>query len=190
MIDKTQYGIYHVAADPDNFEVARDNCFEFIVTDIDNILKPGMDETDENAYMTNAQNTLKYSVVSAPIPNYTQNVLQTSRGNSVMKFAGRPTFSDGSLVINDYIGVDSKSALMGWQRLSYDPVTDTVGKMSEYKKTCYLIEYTPDFSKVVRTYKMIGCWVSGISESDYNAEQDNKKTITATITYDRAILEY
>lgn len=188
-MEKTQYGTYHLTADPNSYEIARDNNFSFIVTGIDNILKAGFDETDENAYTVNAQHNLEYSVVSASIPNFTQDVITINRGNSTMKFAGKPTFEAGTLVVNDYIGIDTKSALMAWQKLSYDVVDDTVGVASQYKKTCYLMEFDPSFN-LVRTWKLVGCWVSGISESEYNTEQSGKKTITATIQYDRAYIEY
>ena len=183
------YGSYHLADNLDLFEVQRDNNFEFIVTGIDNILRVGADETDENARITNAQDVLKFSVVQASIPMFTQNVIKIQRGNSIMKAAGIPEFGDGSLVVNDYIGADTKSALMAWQNLSYDVKTEKVGRMADYKKTCYLLEYTPDY-KLVRRWRMVGCWISGLSESEFNMESDSKKTVSATIQYDKAFMEY
>ena len=53
---------------------------------------------------------------------------------------------------------------------------------------CYHGSYTPDY-KLVRTWKMVGCWVSDISEGDFNMESNGKKTITATIQYDKAFME-
>ena len=184
----TNIGAYHLADNPTLYEVQRDNNFEFIVTGIDNILRVGASENDENAFITNAQETLRFSVVSAPIPTFNQNVIEVKRGNSIMKAAGVPTFKEGSVVVNDFIGADTKSALMAWQQLSYNVKTERVGAMADYKKTCYLQEYTPDY-KLVRTWKMVGCWVSDISEGDFNMESNGKKTITATIQYDKAFME-
>ena len=184
----TQVGAYHLSDNPELYEVQRGNNFEFIVTGIDNILRVDADETDENAYITNASQTLRFSVVSASIPMFTQEPITIRRGNSVMKAAGLPNFSDGSLVVNDYIGADTKSALMAWQKLSYDVKTERVGNMKDYKKICYLCEYTPDY-KLVRTWRMLGCWVSGLNEDDFNMEDGGKKTITATIQYDKAYME-
>lgn len=184
----TNIGAYHLADNPTLYEVQRDNNFEFIVTGIDNILRVGANETDENAFIKNAQETLRFSVVSAPIPTFNQSVIEVKRGNSIMKAAGVPTFKEGSVVVNDFIGADTKSALMAWQQLSYNVKTERVGAMADYKKTCYLQEYTPDY-KLVRTWKMVGCWVSDISEGDFNMESNGKKTITATIQYDKAFME-
>lgn len=187
-MDATQVGSYHLADNPELYEIQRDNNFEFIVTGIDNIMRVGAEPGDESPTIGNASQTLRFSVVSSSIPMFSQEVLTIRRGNSVMKFAGAPTFSEGTLVVNDYIGADSKSTLMAWQNLSYNVKTERVGSMKDYKKTCYLCEYTPDY-KLVRTWKMLGCWVSGLSEGDFNMESSGKKTISATISFDKAFME-
>lgn len=102
-----------------------------------------------------------------------------------MKMAGVPTYDSGNLVVRDFIGADTKSVLMAWQKLSYDVKTEKVGRMSAYKKDCTLIEYTPDY-QMVRYWNLKGCWISGISEDDFDMESGDLKTITATIEYDKA----
>ena len=77
---------------------------------------------------------------------------------------------------------------MAWQNLSYNVKTEKVGRMTDYKKRCYLNEYTPDY-KLVRTWRLEGCWVSGIQGGDFNMESNDKKTITATISFDKAFME-
>ena len=185
-----QIGTYHLADNPHLYELQRNNTFTFIVTGIDNLLKAGTQANDSNNYITNAADVLRLSVSQSSIPMFTQETITVRRGNSVMKFAGVPSFSDGSITVNDYIGADSKSALMAWQNLSYDVATEKVGLAKDYKKTCYLCEYTPDFNKLVRTWKMLGCFVSGLSEEPFNAEDgSSKKQITATISFDKAFME-
>ena len=187
---ENQYGAYHLADNPSLYEPQRTNNFTFIVTGIDNILRVGVsaEEAEDNDYIKNAGNTLSFSVVSASIPMFSQEPITIRRGNSVMKAAGLPTFSEGSLEVNDYIGADSKSILMAWQNLSYNVNTEKVGLMSDYKKTCYLCEYSPDY-KLVRTWKLLGCWVSSLSEDGFNQESGDKKVITARIEYDKAFME-
>ena len=184
----TQIGTYHLADNPSLYEVQRDNNFEFIVTGLDNLIRSNADATDENALIVNASQTLRFSVVSSTIPMFSQDPITVQRGNSTMKFAGKPTFSSGSLVVNDFIGADTKSVLMAWQALSYDVATEKVGNAADYKKTCYLCEYAPDY-KLVRTWRMVGCWVSSLSEGEFNMENGGKKTITASIEYDKAFME-
>ena len=182
------YGTYHLADNPALYDPMRNNTFEFVVTGLDKLLRVGADGSEENAYITNAQEVLRLSVDSASIPMFTQEVIAVKRGNSTIKFAGTPSFASGSLVVNDWIGADSKSALMAWQNLSYNVKTDRVGNAADYKKDCWLIEYTPDYTKQVRQWQLKGCFISGLSEDAYSMSSDGKKTISATIEYDRAIM--
>lgn len=185
----TQVGSYHLADNPELYEVQRDNNFEFIVTGIDNIVRADAQPDGVDTTIPNASQTLRFSVVSSSIPMFSQESITIRRGNSVVKLAGVPTFSEGTLTINDYIGADGKSILMAWQNLSYNVRDDKIGNAKDYKKVCYLCEYTPDYSKLVRTWKLLGCWISGLSEGEYTMEQSGKKTIQATITFDRAYME-
>lgn len=182
------YGTYHLADNPALYDPMRNNTFEFVVTGLDKLLRVGADGSEENAYITNAQEVLRLSVDSTSIPMFTQEVIPVKRGNSTIKFAGTPSFASGSLVVNDWIGADSKSALMAWQNLSYNVKTDRVGNAADYKKDCWLIEYTPDYTKQVRQWQLKGCFISGLSEDAYSMSSDGKKTINATIEYDRAIM--
>lgn len=140
-------GAYHLADNKDLYEVQRSNNFEFVITNLDDLLRAGED-AESGTKITGASEVLRISVVSAAVPTYSQEPIIIRRGNSVMKAAGVPTFNEGSLVINDYIGADGKSALMAWQNLSYNVKTEKVGKMKDYKKDCYLLEYTPDYQLV------------------------------------------
>ena len=47
------------------------------------------------------------------------------------------------------------------------------------------VEYTPDY-QLVRTIKMMGCWVSGMSEDDFDHNSNDKHSMTATIEFDKA----
>ena len=190
-------GAYHLSDNPALYEPARSNTFEFVVTGFhedfykksQDFLRAGYTKDDTNARIeSNAEELLRVSVVSSTVPTFSQEPIVIRRGNSVMKAAGVPTFNEGSLVINDYIGADGKSILMAWQNLSYDVRTEKVGRMKDYKKQCYLIEYTPD-CEVVRTWVLKGCWVQALNMPDFNQEDGGKRQVTATIQYDSAYME-
>lgn len=189
MADST-IGTYHLAANAELYEISRSNNFEFVVTGFDELLRVGaFEETAEDLsdYVKGSQEILRLSVVKASVPHFTQSIIEVKRGNTVMKAAGVPTFSEGSLVVNDFIGADTKSVLMAWQRLSYDVTTEKIGRMVDYKHDCTLIEYTPDYEQV-RYWDLKGCWISGISEGEYDMENGDKRQITATIQFDKAIM--
>lgn len=182
-----KHGTYHLADNPNLYEIQRSNNFEFVLTNIDGILRPGMDNKKANR-LQNAQEILRLSVTQAAVPHFTQQPIPIRRGNSTLKYAGVPEFNEGQIVINDYIGAESKVILMAWQNLSYNVQTEKVGLVSDYKKDAYLIEYTPDM-QIVRQWRLHGCWVSSISEGEFNSDSNEKRTITATIQYDRAEID-
>lgn len=183
------FGTYHLAERPELFEPSRSNAFQFVLTDLEKLLPAGAvaELASDDEYITDAQDIIKLSVASTSVPHFTVDPISIRRGNSVMKFAGTPTFSEGTLVINDYVGARVKDILLAWQALTYDVTKDVVNLASKYKHDCFLYEYTPDFSKVVRYWRLVGCWVSGLNESEFSHDSSDKRTVSVTIQYDRAI---
>jgi hypothetical protein len=148
---------------------------------------PGVDTADGeyDKLPALAADILKLNVIKAPVPHFSLGVLEYKRGNETVKFAGTPTFESGSITVDDVVGLDTKSILMAWQALAYNVKTRKGGRMKDYKIDCQLTEYTQDFT-VVRTWDLFGCWISKISEGEFDKENDGKRQLTATIEYDRA----
>lgn len=197
----TAHGTYHMANHPNLYEIQRSNNFEFVVGFDRNMLRAGLtrdiagnhdkDSNPSDFYIRDdvAQEVVRMSVSSAFVPHFSQNPIEVRRGNSSIKYAGVPTFQDGSLQLVDYIGADTLGVLMAWQNLSYNVRTEKVGLASDYKLTANLIEYTPD-NMIVRTWELKGCWISGITESEFSSEANDKRLITANIVYDKAWLKW
>lgn len=59
--------------------------------------------------------------------------------------------------------------------------------MKDYKRDCYLLEYTPDM-QLIRQWVLKGCWIAGLDMGDFDQENGEKRTITASIPYDYAIM--
>ena len=195
------HGTYHMANHPNLYEIQRSNNFEFVVGFTRNLLRAGLTRdvagnqdkkaSPDNFYIKDdvAQEVVRMSVSSAFVPHFTQNPIEVRRGNSSIKYAGVPNFQDGSLQLVDYIGADTLSVLMAWQNLSYNVRTEKVGLASDYKLNANLVEYTPDNIQV-RVWELKGCWVSGISEPEFNSESNDKRLITVNIVYDKAWLRW
>ena len=183
----------HISTNLANYEAARSGFFSLIVDNINNIIKATYTGGETNPSkvpasdkIAQAQEILKLNVVKAKVPHFSLNALEYRRGNDVVKFAGVPTFEAGSIVVDDVVGMDTKSIVMAWQGLAYNVHTRKGGRMKDYKKDCTLIEYTQDFEQI-RSWKLYGCWVREISEGDFDKESSgDKRQITATIEYDRA----
>ena len=180
----------HLGSTHRAYQPAKKNFFEFIVEDLTNLLKPGVEKelAQEADYITDGQEVIRLTVNKAPVPHYELNEIEIRKGNSSVWYAGTPTFSEGTLEVDDMIGANSKAVLEAWQNLAYNVLNDQGGRAINYKKNCTLIEYTSDHVKV-RSWKLIGCWIKSISENDYDKESDDLQRVQATIRYDRAILE-
>ena len=179
-------GTYYLANNPQLYEIQRTNNFAFYTTGLKDLIS-GLVVNDPTAEM-DADGVIELAVSKSSVPHFSQSAIQVKRGNNTIKFAGVPEFKSGSLQVNDYIGSGIKDVLMAWQQKSYDVNTEKVGLAKDYKIDANLIEYTPDY-QVVRTWKLIGCWISEISEDDYNHDSNDKHTISVTIEYDKAYID-
>lgn len=178
-------GTYHIAgATGQLYEPSRNSTFDFICTDLAGILDP----SNNSAAIANADEVLRISVMTSTVPNFKITPVEIRRGNSVIKAAGLPSFEAGSIKLQDYIGAKTKSIIEAWQALAYNVRLDRVGYMSDYKKDCTLVEYDVGFRQI-RSWTLKGCWISGITEGDYDKSNNELRQITATLEYDRAIPE-
>lgn len=178
-------GTYHLAQNPQYYEPSRSNNFMFYISGLTELLK---DDIIHGYAKEHSEEVLKLSVNSSFVPHFTMNAIEIKRGNNTMKFAGTPTYSNGQLKVDDFIGAGTKDVLLAWQNRAYNVRTEKVGLASDYKIDGNLVEYTPDW-QVVRTWKICGCWISGISEDDFGHESNDKRQITATVEYDKAYLD-
>lgn len=182
----------HISTNLANYESARTGFFSLIVDNIDNIVKASYSggnalEAAASDKIARAQEILKLNVVKAPVPHFELSKQTYRRGNDEVHFAGVPTFNSGSIVVDDVVGMDTKSILMAWQALAYNVHTRKGGRMKDYKKNATLVEYTQDFEQI-RSWTLYGCWVQNISEGDFDKENDGRRQVTANIIYDRAEL--
>lgn len=181
----------HISTNLANYEAARTGFFSLIVDNLDGIIKATY--TGDHAAapasdkIAKAQEILKLNALTSDIPHFELGVLEYKRGNETIRFAGTPTFNAGSIKVDDVVGVDTKSILMAWQGLAYNVHTRKGGRMVDYKRNCTLVEYTQDYEQV-RSWTLYGCWISALSEDAFDKENDGKRAITATIQYDRAIM--
>ena len=188
-LDKT-FGAYHLADHPELYESARNNTFKFILNaDLDSLIPAGLDAdlATENDYLNNSQERLACSVITTSIPQFKLGTISIKRGNSQVKFAGTPEWSSGTLKLNDFVGARTKDIIMAWQARAYNILNDTVALASNYKYDCTLIEYNPDMTKVIREWTLKGCWISSVDESEFDTQNHEERTFTATLEYDRGI---
>ena len=183
-------GAYYLAENPKYFEPQRGNTFKLSITGLKEKLSETSETVSVNNYaIDNIEEVIQLSIKSSSVPHFTTEPISINRGNTTMHFAGKSSFGDGKLVVNDYIGAGTKDALLAWQRLVFNPSTEKTGLASDYKMNATLVEYTPEY-QVVRTWKIYGCWITGLSEADYDYDTADAKTIDCNIKYDKAIIDF
>ena len=185
----------HISDYLQSYEAARNSFFVFVVdpSQLTNLYAPDFDPDSGEGKVEDgtrfdgqtASDYLRLNVVKASVPNFTVETLEYRRGNDVVKFAGVPSFKEGSITVDDVVGLDTKSILYSWQYLAYNPITRKGGRMKDYKKTCTLIEYTQDYQQI-RYWTLYGCFITGIDEGEFDRESDGKRQMTVAISYDRA----
>ena len=178
-------GTKHMVNDT-NFEPQRTNNYEVQITGLSDITT---DMNGNKIPMANASETITLSTNSFDAPSISVDPITVRYGNSSIKYAGVPSFGDASIVINDYIGLNTERILSAWYAQVYNPNTKEIGYAVDYKKTAYLIEYDTKYSKQTRSWRMEGVWPQNLALGSYAAEGGSQRQITMTLIYDRLVIE-
>ena len=114
--------------------------------------------------------------------------VEVNHFNEKLKMAGKPTFQDISVVIDDVVTPETAKEINAWWKLVYDAETGVIGYTSDYKKQATLIRYDTK-GKEVSKWQLYGVFPTSVDfgEGDYsNADSVN---INITLSVDRAIME-
>jgi hypothetical protein len=183
-------GAYHIANNQIEYNPQRKSNFMLALGDFPTSAKlarlgaPEADLTDSD-YIEGWKNNIVIALKSCDTPGFSQGTIEISRGNSKIKFPGKPTFKDISVSAYDYMGSDVKDTFLAWQNLSYNSTGDFIGNKSAYKIDCTLYEYTPA-GQEVRHWDIKGAWLSEVNIDGFDTEDDGVAMINATIVYDWA----
>ena len=184
MIDKTRTDMstYHLATSPDLGETQKTNAAKLIIMGLDNLVDPVTGNL-----IPNASDILKESAFQFKAPSFSQQPIEVRIGNTVIKSAGTPTFSDASITLHDFVGMETYNVLYAWQNLSFNTNTYRTGLMPDYKKSAYVLEYSTDFSKIVGAWKLEGVWVSALDKDGFDISSTaNEVKINCSLSYDFA----
>ena len=178
----------------EDYEAGRSAFFVLLLTkdQFSNLQKPDDDSDD----ITTAQkfdpdaasDVFRLNVTKTSVPQFSVGVEQYRRGNEVVKFATVPEWESGTLEIDDIVGVNTKDLLISWLYCAYNPQTRMGGRMKDYKKTATLCEYTQDY-QLIRRWTIEGIFVSKVTDSEFDRENDSKRKVSVEFQYDRAILD-
>ncbi len=133
-----------------------------------------------------AGDIITLSTASFEAPSISVDPITVRYGNSSIKYAGVPSFGDASIVINDYIGLNTEKILTAWYGQVYNPIDEIIGYATDYKRRAYLIEYDTKYVQA-RSWIMEGVWPQNLNLGSYSAEGGSQRQITMTLIYDRLI---
>ena len=117
-------GASHIASNLANYEAAKSAFFVLQVanTELTNLQKPDdteLDPTKKKLFKSDkASDILTLNVTKASVPQFTVETGEYRRGNDVVKFATTPTWEEGSLTVDDIVGVNTKDLLLSWLYLA------------------------------------------------------------------------
>jgi hypothetical protein len=157
----------HIAAEAGTFEPQRQNNFS---------LEIPLSGTDKD-YISMALHGLT-------LPQQTNEVGEIEFQNETRKYAGKANVEEGTLILKDFVDVDTLGAVLRWRKQVYDPQTGNIGLAKDYKKTGYAILTGPDGSGE-RVAKLIGCWPSADPSFDLNMEGSDKILLEVPIQIDK-----
>ena len=174
-------GAYHMI-DRNEWEPQRTNNFEIVFPNLGDLTS-----IDQGiALPGNASDLLTLSVKSVSYPDTNIDKLTINYGNNSINFAGKPSYGDVTIVVNDFIGIQTERILMAWSKRVYNPKTETVGWAVDYKRDGYLMEYSPD-GTVVRRTQLRGCFPGTVSPGEFNNDSNDLREISVTFYVDVAI---
>ena len=191
--DSITRGAYHISNNTVEYNPQRKNNFTLIVNGLNNLPRVGsvdssLGDLGVNDYIEDGQNQLILALKSSDTPQITQNPITINRGNSTIKFAGKPSFNDINIEAYDFIGSNVKDTLLAWQNLSYNTKYDYVGNAWSYKKDCQLLQLDP-VGNLIRYWEIKGAWLQSVTPGNFSVDDgDTAQTVGATISYDWAEL--
>ena len=109
--------------------------------------------------------------------------------NIKRQLKGKGEWQDVEITLYDPIVPSAAQAVMEWVRLSHESLTGRDGYADFYKKDINLYMLVPVGDKIEQ-WTLKGAFISQANFGDLDFSSNDPATITLTLTYDYAILEY
>lgn len=131
----------------------------------------------------------EWVVQTSARPKIALNTTEVHFMNSSTFLPGRVTWEGITVTFIDPIGPSSSQKIMDWIRQHYESATGRMGYATQYKKNIVLKMLDPAGNPVEK-WVLYGTYVEGGDFGDLDYSSDDLSTISLTLKFDRAILEY
>jgi len=103
--------------------------------------------------------------------------------------AGRAVWSTIDITFIDAIGPSTGQAILDWIRQCVEFSTGRMGYAASYKKTLVLKMLDPT-GQTVEKWTLYGAFITNANWGDLDMGSDDLATISVTIRFDRAVLNF
>jgi hypothetical protein len=134
-------------------------------------------------YFTRLPSITPLYVASSALPELAWGEAKSSYFISERKFAQRATVGEFSLVVKDFVTVDTAAAVYAWYRSVGDPNAGILNAPSVYKSNGIYI-LTDGRGNPLNTWTLKGCWPKDCKFGSLNTEGTQIVSITISIAVD------
>lgn len=128
---------------------------------------------------------LRLNAQSVSLPTYSVDPIVVPHLNIDVKFAGRPTLGDLTVVfLTGYDSLDVIALLESWHNLIFSAGSEQIGLATNYKADGHLYILRPSL-EIYRQYYFVGCWPSNIGDKEYDWSASENVTRTVMFQVDK-----
>lgn len=174
------------------FEPQRLYNFELQIVGIDSLYtadRAGTGNGTDGVKFGSATERILVSCSSFSVPNTEINIIDIPHYNNTTKYAGKVTFGNASLKIDQYLGAFTEQIMTTWCRCVYDPKTQNIGFKNDYAKDMFVIQYDSKGGNP-RVWKMENAWPNVLPGAEWDYSSDQRRQINYSIVCDRCIPDY
>lgn len=160
------------------------------ILDPSEIMFQSWEPKQTNRFFMYIEGIPSFIIKAAGRPQLTSNITVLDHINVDRKVKGKSRWQDITITLYDPIVPSGAQAVMEWIRLGHESVTGRDGYSDFYKKDITFNMLGPVGDKV-EEWVLKGAWCSDVNFNEMDWANDGEAvTITVTITYDYAILNY
>lgn len=174
------------------FEPQRLYNFELQIVGLDSLYTAdwaGTGTGTDGIHFGSAAERILVACSSFSVPNTEFGMIEIPHYNNTTKYAGKVSFGDATLKVEQYLGSFTEQIMTTWARCVYDPRTQNIGFKADYAKDMFVIQYDSK-GGTPRVWKMENAWPAVLPGADWDYNSTDRRQMTYTIKCDRCVPDY
>lgn len=169
--------------------------FELQIVGLDSLYtadKPGTLSSNDDPnliHFGSAAERILVACSSFSVPNTDFGQIEIPHYNNTTKYAGKVTFGDATLVVEQFLGSFTEQIMTTWARCVYDPRTQNIGYKNDYAKDVFVIQYDSK-GGTPRVWKMENAWPNVLPGANWDYNTSERRQMSYTLKCDRCVPDY